>query len=208
MYDPEDITRSIRRYLGLMLVAPWSVALQREEVRDDQRPAGVIELGQEKNRFARDSIPQGDRINFAPVTISLYPALGEPRVAGRAARQLAGDVRDLFQVGGDGVVFQDGRRACGPNRIPMWDYAAADPGTPGPQFPLDVMRVEDVGVDAMQDPLDARRYSVIAELRVSWELPGREAPTAPFVADVPVVDVPPGDPVLVPGSGYVTGQGP
>lgn len=205
MHDPEDFARSIRRYLGLMLTQPWDLRLQREEVRDDARPAGAIETGREQERWARDSVPQGDRIMFMPVTVSLYPALGEPRAAGRAARQLAGDVRDLLQVGGDGVVFSDGRRASGPKRIPLWDYAAAAPGSAGPPFPYDVMRVENLSVDSIQDPMDARRWSVIAELRLSYELPGREPDPAPVVVDI-ITNLPDNLPELD-RAGYAVGHG-
>lgn len=180
--DPEDIARSVRRYLGLMLTQPWDLRLQREEVRDDRRPAGFVEMGREAERWAREgAIPQGDRIMFAPVTISLFPALAEPRAAGRDARQLAGLVRDLMQAGGDGILFASGRPACGPKRIPLWDYSEAGPGQAGPQFPVDVLRVENLSVDPVQDTMDARRWAVIAELRLSYELGGRVSQPAPVV---------------------------
>lgn len=206
MGDPEDIARSVRRYLGMMLTQPWDLRLQREEVRDDARPAGFIEMGREAERWAREgAIPQGDRILFAPVTISLFPPVAEPRTSGREARQLAGDVRDLLQAGGDGIVFANGRRACGPKRIPWWDYSAVPPGTAGPEFPVDVLRVENLTVDPIQDTMDARRWSVVVELRLAYELGGRLGPDAPVVDRI-ITNVPPDLETLDLG-GYVVGHG-
>jgi hypothetical protein len=185
-YDPDSVLRSIRRYLSGLLPQPWSVTTERVEVRDDARPAGVIEMGEVRTRRARVSVPQGEVEEFAPVTVTLYPPVTgtggtplDPRLASAGARVLSGRVRDLIVIGAEGVSM------AGPERMPLWDYSAIAPGTAGPAQPIDVLWAEDYSVRAVQDPLEARRWSVIAELRVSWERPGRERAEAPVLTGLP-----------------------
>lgn len=173
-YDTESIARSIRRYMSGLLQQPWSVSLELEEVRDDRRPAGVIEVGEVRTRRARISVPQGEVEEFAPVTVTLYPAVLDgagapltPRATGRAARLLENGVRLLVVSGAEDVALG------GPERFPLWDYSAVAPGSPGPADPIDVLWVEDYSTRAIQDPDDARRWSVILDCRLSWERPGR-----------------------------------
>lgn len=187
MYEPDDIVRSVRRYVAVMLGPPWQLDLERKEVADDARPAGVLETGPEAVRRARATVPQGSVELFMPLTVSLYPPLAEPREAGRAARRLSGSLLDLLLVGADGPVFADGRRAAGPERIPLYDYSnipligtAAERA--GPEFPHDVLWVEDYSARPVQDPLDPQRWTVVLELRVSYERPGRVGPVAPLTA--------------------------
>lgn len=185
MYDADSIARSVRRYVAEMLGAPWALSLERAEVRDDARPAGVVEIGQTRLRSGRVSIPQGSVVRFAPVTVTLYPALAEPRSAGRAARQLASRLSDLIGVGAEWYDAVTGRPLAGPDRIPLYDYddVALD-GTEeersGPALPHDWLWAEDYGAEPVQDPIDPRRWSVVMDLRVSWEQPGRVTPEAPL----------------------------
>lgn len=190
MYGPDDIVRSFRRTVAEMLGEPWALDLERKEVLDEARPAGVIEIGREQVRRARTSIPQGEVELFAPVTLTLYPELAEPRQAGRTARQLAGRLHDLMKFGADGPVFENGRPASGPERLPLYDYAdvlliGTAQQRSGPQFPHDVLWVEDYGAGPVQDPLDPERWTVVLEARLSWERPGRVGPDAPIAAPDP-----------------------
>lgn len=208
MYGTDDIGRSVGRYLiGWLGGAPWTLELERVEIRDDDRPAALVEVGQMRTRRARVSRDQGNVTEFAPLTVMLYPAVGEPRAAGRAARDLATSLKRLIDGGADDLDVDtpdfrqvNGRPAAGPERMPLWDYAAvpleSDADTEeeraaeraGPELAHDVMWVEDYGVNAVQDPQDARRWSVALDARVSWERPGRipvEAQDAPVVVDLP-----------------------
>lgn len=190
MYSPDDVARSIRRYVGAMLGPPWVIDLERRAVADDERPAGLIELGRAQVRRARTSIPQGEVELFAPLTVMLYPSLDKPRQAGRTARNLAFALEQLVVLGADGLVFADDRPASGPERIPLYDYSDVPlEGTAaereGPEFPHDVLFVEDYGVNPVQDPQDPKRWSVALDCRVSWEQPGRAAPDAPITARMP-----------------------
>lgn len=193
MYRDDDVARSVRRHLAEWLGPPWVLNLERVEVADDDRPAGLIEVGIARARAARAALPQGNVTEFAPVSIALYPPLAEPREAGRAARDLASGLRDLLTFGADGPLLVSGRPASGPFRLPLYDYAAVPlAGSAaerrGPERAHDVLWVEDQGVRPVQDPMDARRWSVIADLRVSWERPGAVRPGdvgAPLAARMP-----------------------
>jgi hypothetical protein len=197
IYDPDDIARSVRRTIAELLGEPWQLDLERKEVADDARPAGVVEMGEARMRRARTSLQQGPVTSFAPVTVTLYPALAEPREAGRAARKLAHLLLDMVMIGVTGPTLEDpllpgepGRVASGPERLPLYDYeniplvgTAAE--RRGPDFAHDVLWAEDYGVRPLQDPMDPQRWSVILEMRLSWERPGHDPDLdAPIVASL------------------------
>lgn len=208
MWQPDDVQRSIRRYLSqtLTTIDPakrWRLAFLRDQVRDDQRPAGLLEMGiVSGSGTSRVSPEQGNVIEAAPVTISLWPemhddtgALLEPRVAERYARALKGQVYDLFRFGLDlpplpaDHLTHPGRPRCGPERIPLYDYAqSTTTGTAeqrrGPADPHDWLWADRYSTRAIQDPEDPRRWTVICELSVSWERPGRVGPVAPVVREL------------------------
>jgi hypothetical protein len=189
MYDSDSVARSVRRYVYEMAQDPWTISLERDEVRDDDRPAGVVEVGEARLRDGRVSIPQGNVSRFAPVTVTLYPALLEPRKAGRAARQLSSRLDDLITFGADWFDEVTGRPLAGPERIPLYDYDEIDLDSTDPadragaEKPHDWLWAEDYSTNAVQDPIDPRRWSVILEVRVSWEQPGRTIPPAPLASD-------------------------
>lgn len=187
-YDQQSIARSIRRYLGLYVVPgpPWDVQLERVEVRDDARPAGVLEVGEETSSHARETIWQGEVENVMPVSLALYPALAEPAAAGAVSRRLASSLRAVWQHGLEArsdpsLRFADDKPACGPSRIPLWDYDGIADNGAGPVHPHDVLWLEDWSVRTLQDPMDARRWTVASDLRVSYEAPGRVPPGAVIV---------------------------
>lgn len=184
-YDEDSIARSVRRYVFAVLDEAWTIDLQRDEVKDDARPAGVVEMGEARLREGRSAIPQGNVTRFAPVTVTLYPVVQDPRKAGRAARKLSTLMNDLIVFGLDLRNPDTGRLVAGPERIPLYDYDAVDydadpPVIEGPDLPHDVLWAEDYSSNAIQDPLDPRRWSVVLEMRVSWEQPGRTVPDAPL----------------------------
>jgi len=190
VYGEDDVARSVRRYVAAMLGDAWHLDLERKEVVDDARPAGVIETGPVTTVGARTAIDQGNVTESMALTVTLYPALAEPRTAGREARKLAQRLRLLVVSGAEGIVFQGGRPASGPERIPLYDYANIPlVGTVaerrGPDFPHDVLWVEDYSVRPIQDALDAERWTVALDCRVSWERPGRVPPEAPITTAMP-----------------------
>lgn len=196
MYDPDDIARSVRRYVAEMLGPPWALGLERKEVKDEARPAGSVELGAVSVRRSRSTIPQGEVSRFMPVTVTLYPGLAAPREAGRTARMLAHGLERLISSGAEGPIFASGRPASGPERIPLYDYSpvpleGSTAEREGPALPHDVLWAEDYSTRAVQDSQDPRRWTVVLELRVSWEAPGRIGPDAPIAVAMPGGWVPP-----------------
>lgn len=206
----DDVTRSLRRYLSQTLEADeagksWRIRLEREQVKDDQRPVAVLDLGRIAHPFRRAALDQGAVTAAAPVTVTAYPeTAGTVRAAGLRARTLQQHLEDVGTFGldlGSAPRFPGGppRPRAGPGRIPVYDFAgvavegpAADRRLPAGAEPIGWARVEDSGTDAVQDPEDPRRWSVVWELRLSWERGGRVAQVgAPALAGVPNQQPPP-----------------
>lgn len=200
MWELDDVKRSVRRYVSQTLVAlpadpvrRWTIRFSREQVRDEERPAGMIEAGDMiRSGDSRVSLDQGNVTETVPLTLTLWPEIQEPREAERRATRLAQQLYDLIRFGlmlDHGV---SGRSVSGPERIPLYDYSdVAASGTAeerrGPEDPHDVMWAESYSSRAIQDPDDPRRYAIVLELTVSWERPGR-IPTdvpAPVVQRMP-----------------------
>ena len=208
-WTTDDVQRSVRRYFSQTLVPldpakRWRLAFSKDQVRDDQRPAGLIEMGQltSGNRQRSASLQQRNVVEAVPITVTLWPemhgadgALLEARVAERNARALQQQVYDLFRFGLELPPLplthptHPGRPRSGPERVPLYDYSASTTtGTAaqrqGPADPHDWMWAESYGARAIQDPEDPRRWTVVCELTLSWERPGRitaEERDAPLV---------------------------
>lgn len=218
MWQPDDVQRSVRRYLSQTLPTlnpekRWRLAFQREQVRDAQRPQGILEMGRVAGSgpSRAGSLQQDLVVEGAPITVTLWPemhdpdgALLEPRVAERNARMIQGLVYDTFRFGLDLPPLPEdhpthpNRPRCGPERVPLYDYS--DSGTvgtaaqrQGPADPHDWLWADGYGTRAIQDPEDPRRWSVICELTVTWERPGRIPPPAPIVTGLPPTYWPDGD---------------
>jgi hypothetical protein len=194
MWTADDISRSLRRYLAAALPEEWTIRLEVREVRDEDRPVAVVELGAISSVRAREAITQGEVESLAPVTITAYPPLPDEPKAGedpatdplREARQQAATIASGLErllVYGLTVTTEpeEGQRVhwAGPFRIPLYDYAdvpLSGPEREGPKEPHDVLWVpqESVSVEPIQDTEDRRRWSVAMDFRVSMEAPGRE----------------------------------
>lgn len=198
MWEADDVGRSIRRYLALLLDDDWNVRLERREVRDEERPVAVVEVGPEFTLKAREAITQGNIELLYPVTVNLYPPLPDEdadedalRVAAHQAAKLKSLINRWLTIG---LTVRDkaGKQWSGPARIPLWDYEGvplSGPDRAGPDDPHDCLWVGEgaggtassrsfarstIGASAIQDTEDLRRWSVIAEFRVTMEMPGRE----------------------------------
>lgn len=177
-WDSDDLSRSIRKYLSMTLDGPpWTIRVERREVRDDERPVAVIDVGPQLVTRARESVPQGEWEWVAPVTVTCYPKPGKDQ------RQNAYDARalrtQLFRLitNGLNVTGADGKRWSGPFRIPLWDYvdvplSGAEKGTD--EDPHDVAWVEreSLTAEVIPDDDDPDRWTVVLEFRASVEAPG------------------------------------
>lgn len=197
-WHPDDVQRSVRRYLMMLLAEfpsdtgrPWEIRLQRGVVADQDRPIGVLESLPQTAGAGRTSIPQGNVIESMGLVFTGYPPLvaGARAVieGGLRATRLAGALHDLIRYGLPGVVFATGRRAAGPQHIPLWDYTSIPvAGAAGPAYPHDVLLVSDGWTTRpLQDPVDEARYTVVLSLTVTWERPGATVPPAPVVGSMP-----------------------
>ena len=199
MWTADDIARSIRRYLSLALPDPWTLRVERREVRDEERPVAVVEVGGLAPLRAREAITQGEVESAAPVTVTAYPPLPAEEEGVDPLRQARLEAHAIASGLGRWLTWgmtvttkdEDGKTIhwASPFRIPLYDYA----GVPltgderkGPEDPHDVMWVprESIGIEPIADNEDLRRWSVACDFRVSIESPGRERnPDEGFMAE-------------------------
>lgn len=210
MWTLDDAKLSLRRYIAQTITAlpveppaearRWTIRFSREGVRDEERPAGMIESGEMiRSGGGRVALQQGEVVESVPITVTLWPEVQEPREARRRADRLAQHLYDLMRFGLDLSHSVSGRPIAGPERIPLWDWSeTAVSGTAeertGPVDPHDLMWAESYSARAIQDPDDPRRYAVVLEVTLSWERPGRVTDT-----DAPVVTQMPATPLLLTG---------
>lgn len=183
-FSLDDRIRSLRRFVMNALGSPpWRVRTERQPVADEQRPIGVVEASTAMvTTRARTSIPQGEVERQQTFAIVLYPAMATTAAESRLiASQVAELLSDAIGFGlvGDGVETP-------PEAIPFYSFD----GVPvkgvtreGGAVPYAWMRVEDFPVRPIQDPEDPLRWTVVCDLRVSWEQGGRVRPPAPAVGD-------------------------
>jgi hypothetical protein len=192
--DPDDVLRSLRRYVAQMLGSPpWSVRIQRTRVADDQRPVAVVEESAPLlTPFARAAtITQGDVQKSQAYSIVCYPVL---EADASESRQEAGRVRSLLDAGfSRGLVTDDTppKNIGAPFAFPIYDFAGVPVVGPaaarkGPDTPYQHALIDRAfNVRAIQDPEDELRFTVVATVTASWWQPGRVRPPAPIAARLP-----------------------
>lgn len=181
----DDRHRSMRRYLMAVLGSPpWTVRTERgEAVADEQRPLATVEVASPTvpGRAARVSVPQGNVEKAQTFALMLYPSFldgSANRLSVPAARHEAFKwAEQLTQALTVGLVDEDDPAWNLPGeRIPCFDYASVPVegvSRAGPASPYGYMWVEDMPVRPVQDPDDPLRWTVVCDLRVSWEQGGR-----------------------------------
>lgn len=191
MHEADDVVRSLRRYLSLVLEPgpppDWTFRLERRAVADDARPVGVFLLGDVTAVEARETFEQGNVVEQYPVTIYLYPEVAEDaQVARREGDALRSLIHRLFL---HGLALKDGppelldendRPKAGPFRLPLWDWdgipsagPAVDREPPANAHDAMIVLPESLVAQNLDDEDDERRRSVVVEFRLWVERPGR-----------------------------------
>lgn len=200
-FSLDDRVRSVRRWLSASMDGEaWSLHVLRVAVKDERRPAGVVEASTPAVTVqARTTVPQGDVMRRQTFSIALYPEFMEDgdvmspadaavRANAVAERLAASLLHGLMQDVEEGEPPETVSVSYSPpERLPVWDYAdvpTVGAGRAGPAEPYGWLTVEDYPVRTIQDPEDQRRWTVVCDLRVSWWQGGRVAPDAPIVSEM------------------------
>lgn len=172
--------------MNAMGAPPWTVRTEREQVADDARPVAVVEVtSPEASLQARETVPQGDVHRSQTFTLTLYPEV--ERTAAEARQRAARDASLLLGAIAGGLVDGDAVLS-GPFRLPVYDFEGVPvkgSGRGGPAVPYGWLSVEDAPVRPVQDPEDARRWTVVCDLRMTWWQGGRVVdPSIPLASGV------------------------
>lgn len=191
-FQIDDIHRSLRRQIAIVLSEPWKVRTERQPVTPDERPVCVVEAASGvttgKSRVSKD---QGPVEKLQAYSAMAYPEIAdtarESRVEAYRVQQLLDDTFTHGLVEGEGAATVN---IGAPFRIPVFDYA----GVPvtgrnrqGPADPYGYAWIASLSVRAIQDTEDPLRWTVTCDMRLSWEAGGRVGPSAPIVKAVPVL---------------------
>lgn len=184
-YSVDDIHRSLRRYVSQALGSPpWTVRTERQPVEDDARNVCVVEPASPSSQGKhRVSIPQGNLEKMMAFSAMAYPELGDTAADSRLAAQLVADLLEqAFAIGLVEGKGEEQRNIGGPFRLPVYDFAGvpvkgAERGAAGDEYGF--AWVDDLTVRPLQDPIDYLRFTVVCDVRLSWEQGGRLLPGAP-----------------------------
>jgi hypothetical protein len=160
--SPDDVVRSVRRWVGLWLPEPWDIQYQKDD--DMERPAGLLvpatRVDSTGSAFLRDYQRDFD--------LFLYPTGFEAdQLRSRVeAERLADEARRAFEQG----VMVGGVRISRTMRLPVWDHADVDwdQDIPSGRDPFDWLPVRAFGVEARVDPDDDTLFVVVATFRIVW----------------------------------------
>jgi hypothetical protein len=200
-FTVDDIHRSLRRYVALVLVEPFKVRTEKQPVTPDERPVAVVEAASGVSTGkSRVSIPQGPVEKLMAFSVMAYPAIPglaededqeptarESRREAYRVQQLLDDAFTYGLVDGDGA---DAVNIGAPFRIPVYDYAdvpVSGRNRQGPVEPYGYAWLADLSVRVIQDLDDPLRFTVTCDMRLSWEAGGRLMPPAPIVTRVPII---------------------
>jgi hypothetical protein len=186
--DPNDVLRSVRRYIAQALGSPpWTVRLQRTAVADDERPVAILEPGPLTTPFARRAINQGDVQKQQTITVVCYPEVGADTAS---SAQTAREVVALLDASiSRGLIDgETGVNIGAPFRIPVYFFETTPiegVNRKGPDDPYMHINVDETfAIRPVQDAMDERRYTVVATLRVNWWQGGRVPPFAPIATRI------------------------
>jgi hypothetical protein len=155
--DAVDVLRSVRRWYGKLLPAPWDIQYQRDEI---QRPGGFVvpstPVVSSGSAYVREWSLDFD--------VFLYPDgfEGEPARSRIEAEQLRSTVMLAWNRG----IASYSRTM----RLPVFDYLALDwdEAPADDAVPFDHLPVSNVDVAVRVDPDDDSLFTVVTGLRVRW----------------------------------------
>lgn len=209
-FSLDDRHRSIRRFvMNAVGSPPWTVRTEVQPVADEERPVAVVEpIGVAATTRSRTSIPQGEVERAQSFAVTLYPVLAETAAESRLEAAGVADLLDQAITVGlvtDVVPGVDpepdtgGELLSPPQMIPVYDFAGVavkGAARAGPAEYYGWLRVEDYGVQPLQDPEDPLRFTVVCTVRCSWEQAGRsrrDVVEGPLVGSMPMSPVWTGD---------------
>lgn len=154
MRNELDAIRSLKRFVAAGLGAQWEVRLTNEDGSMTYPYSLVAPVG------PTVSTTNGLIVEVTqPLTVYCYPAPSESfEKAARAAAETSDALWGLF-VGGEH-----------PYRIPLYDYDGLTLDEPSDvRFDHDYLRLTDVQVTRVPDPMDEHRVIVVADFRARWK---------------------------------------
>lgn len=162
----DDVLRSLRRWFGVLLPAPWDLQYQRDENMD--RPCGVIVPAVPTSTAGSAYV----RHNQRDFDIFLYPVgfEGDPSRSRWEAEQLADQVRQAWHRG----LVVGGVRYSYTLRLPVYNHTAVpyNADVPVAAVPFDHLPVSNFDVEPRIDPDDDTLFTVVVGLRVRWSEDG------------------------------------
>lgn len=164
--DDTDVYRSLRRWYGMLLPAPWDIWYARNEV--SQRPSGFVIPAtpgtQTGSAFVRDNSRSFDAFLYPP------GIEGNPFASRDEAEQIGAAIKRAWANGlyiGDAYYSRT-------MRLPVFDHegVAWDSDVAPDAEPFDHLPVSDLSVNVTVDPDDDTLYTVAVSQRIDWTQDG------------------------------------
>ena len=171
----EDVYRSIKKHIALILGDDWDVRWVDDE-GTFSRPSAIVVPTAVASVAAGDS--QFIASMIQPFGIYAYPETGDTPTESRM-KALA--VEEILLNG-----LRFGVGAGRPLRIPLYSYRGVDErAAASVRHPSDFARVADLSVGTTPDPNDRTLWTVTCEVRLSWRRTAQVALNdAPIIASV------------------------
>ena len=171
---PQDVARSLKRYVAIALGDDYEVRLSNEE--------GVFKRPFARVATAGAATYPGGGARLAdviqPYTVYAYPPLG---VTSDDAWISATVIEDLlFQAFRVGV--ENGRAW----RVPLYSYVNTPLNAVGTWLPPDFVRVSNLSTQSFVDAEESRLVSVACDLRLSWRRLAEVTVDTPLTAEVDI----------------------
>lgn len=196
MRSSVDALRSLHKYVarGLALGTGW----------DDWEVRYAWEEGTFRRPFARVGFAGPEQSTGSatlreivrPFNILIHPPEADAAdVALLQATEIGGVLTDLFERGVRWTEPEDPEQAASSPvevrgaamRVPLWDWAGVETWeTTTRRAPIDYLRVRDLSVNDVADPIDELRRAVGCDVRLTWMREGQQRDHGPLLRGVRV----------------------